>query len=136
MAQFQKNLSNIVCYYALLLIIYACGGGGGGSESSETPTDTSTYTDVRGSILGVFGGQAQMAGWVLAAVERDTGVARVAEVDGNGIFVFQKVNTSIAHTLVLLSPNYIVTSVLSMESTRKKIPSNNFSSSVAMCFRP
>lgn len=119
MAQIQKNLSNLVCYYALVLIICSCGGGGGSSESSETPTDTASYTDVRGSILGVFGGQAQMAGWVLAAVERDTGIARVTEVDGNGIFVFQKVNTAAAHTIVLLSPNYIVTSVLSMESAEE-----------------
>lgn len=98
-----------------LMWIISCGNTGDGAISDGTNYEGGR-ADVKGAVLGQFGGQAQMAGWIIAAVERDYNIARVAEVNENGLFELKQVFIDRPYTLALLSPNYIVSSVLSLPS--------------------
>lgn len=99
----------------LLAIINACGRPGEGDKDEKAGFDGDT-SDVLGAITSQSGGQSDMQGWILVLMDRDTGLARVAEVDGAGLYRLKKVPVGSVYTLVLLSPDFIVTSVLSMPS--------------------
>lgn len=53
-------------------------------------------------------------GWIMVLVDKDTGISRVGEIDTVGQFIFQNVENSGVYTLVLLSPTFTLSSVLSM----------------------
>lgn len=58
-----------------------------------------------------------MQGWVLTLLERDSTTARVAAADSSGNLKFSKVSLAAVQTAYLLSPDFLVQSVLSMPST-------------------
>lgn len=97
------------------LALTSCGNAGDG----DTPKCVlcGTYNDIRGAIANQDGSQAQvLAGWVVVSIERTTSVARVGEVDQAGLFTLGHVNTGESQTLALFSADYILQSVLSMQS--------------------
>jgi hypothetical protein len=98
------------------LAVAACGRAG--EADSVACALCGPRNDIRGSISSQNGSQAQMAGWVVTAFEKDTGIARVSEVDGAGLFTLQQSRTEKAQTLALLSPDYIVQSVLSIPNEK------------------
>ena len=107
----------------LVISLSVLGGCGTGGESDVTAcTLCGPRNDIRGSISSLSGSQAQMAGWVVAAIERDTGIARVSEVDGAGIFTFKQTRTEKPQTLILLSQTYQLRSVLSIPN--EKLPTS------------
>ena len=107
---------------ALLLgaVVQSCGRAGDSAAPEADGPIPSRRADIVGSISSQAGGQSQMAGWVIVLVERDSEVARVAEVDSAGLYVLRSVNLNAAHTIILCSPDYIVQSVLALPSTVDK----------------
>ncbi len=72
--------------------------------------------DVTGSITSQTGSQAQMEDWVVTLLERDSGTARVAVGDASGNLKFSKVSLAAVQTAYLLSPDFLVQSVISLPS--------------------
>jgi hypothetical protein len=110
----RSNTKILPTFVALFLaaILISCGTAGTGSGSSCGVCGADT--DIKGSITSQFGSSAQMKGWVVVFIEKLTGISRVAEVDNAGLYSLRKVKSSVAQTIVLLSPDYIVQSVLSI----------------------
>lgn len=77
--------------------------------------------DVFGAITQKTGAQNAMKGWAVASFERDTGIARVGEVNDAGLFTLQKVRSSSKQTLALFTPDYILHSVLSIPATASTV---------------
>lgn len=74
--------------------------------------------DIRGSIAALNGSQAQMAAWVIASFEKDTGISRVNEVDAAGLFTLSQLRTEKPQTLALYSPDYILQAVLAIPNDK------------------
>jgi hypothetical protein len=90
--------------------------GSPGDRPKETCALCGTLNDIRGSIGTKSGSQAQMVGWVIAAFERDTGIARVSEIDNAGLFSWGSVRTDQAQTVAMMTPDYILQAVASVPS--------------------
>jgi hypothetical protein len=102
----KRNLSQVL----LLLMLLGCaksasdsGGGAATSPSGET---------IKGSIKSVTGSQSEMNQWVLALVERDTGIAHSGVINAVGNYSIEGVDTSVPYTLVLLDPQYRFSAIL------------------------
>lgn len=95
----------------VMLIGLSCGSGG---ESGDSDGDSlGSSEDILGSITSQSGSQADMQGWVIVATDRDSSISRVAEVNSAGLFTLKNMYVSRVYTLNLISPAYIMTSVLS-----------------------
>jgi hypothetical protein len=109
-----KQVRSLLKQFAYLFFIgagfFACGNAG---TSPTSASDLGPVTTVRGSIASQSGNQADMQGWVVVLLEKDTEVCRVGEVDSAGLFTFKGVSSSKIYTIVLLSPTYSVSAVLS-----------------------
>ncbi|MEZ4741272.1 MAG: hypothetical protein R3B45_02305 [Bdellovibrionota bacterium] len=92
------------------LCIISCGTAG---DSGSTDS-LGSGEQVVGSISSQSGSQAEMQGWVVVLLDKATEAARVAEVNSAGLFTFSYVDLDATYTLVLISPSYIVSSVLSI----------------------
>jgi hypothetical protein len=93
-----------------LLSLAACGGqGGGGGEDGLSPTAST----LSGSIKSITGSQSEMYQWVLAMVQRDTGISHAAVINAVGNYSIEGVDLNEPHTLVLLDPQYRFSAVLS-----------------------
>ena len=115
----MKKMQYTLHFYAALALLSGCGNVG---ESPATSCDLcGTYNDISGVISSAEGSLSAMQGWVIATIERDTGISRVEPISNNaGKYKFKKVRTNIAQTLALLSPNYRLQAVLSMPGTDSK----------------
>lgn len=109
--QFSKSVLFSLIAPACLLLAY-CGGDGGGSE--EGGAGAGTAANIIGSITSQFGGQGELAGWVIASVSKPTNVSRVSDIDAAGLYTLKNLDTGRPQTLVLLSPDFIYQSSLSM----------------------
>lgn len=92
------------------MVVVACGNAG---TSEKSASDLGPVANIRGSVASQSGNQSDMQGWVVALIEKDSEIARVAEVDSAGLYTLKGVSASRVYTIVLLSPTYIVSSVLS-----------------------
>ncbi len=103
--------------WALLgfVLVTACGKAGE-TTSDQQLSLNGQAADIIGSISTQSGGQSDMRGWIVVLVDRDSGLSRVAEVDAAGIYRLRQVPTDKAFTIVLLTPDFIVNSVLSLPS--------------------
>jgi hypothetical protein len=90
-------------------------GGGGASAGFY-----GNMQDVTGTVASQSGTPSQMKSWVVAFIERDGGVARVADADANGILRWNKVSFDATQTAVLLSPDYLLQSLMAIPSTKTK----------------
>lgn len=88
------------------------GGGGGGS------TFSGNMQNVVGTITSQSGTPAQMRSWVVGLVEAASRVARTSAADASGILRFSKVSLDAPQTAVLLSPDYLLQSIMAMPSTK------------------
>jgi hypothetical protein len=104
--------AGVVAALVVLPLLSACGGPGEGAETSCTLCGE--MNDLVGSISSKTGSQAVMQGWVVAAFERDTGIARVGEVNSAGLYTLSRVRTDKPHTLALFTPDYILQAVTSI----------------------
>ena len=89
--------------------------GGGAAGGSMFSTNLQSLT---GTVTSESGTPAQMKGWAAALIERDSGVARVADADASGILRWSKVSFDAAQTAVLLSPDYLLQAVMAIPSTK------------------
>lgn len=99
-----------------MILLNACGGAGE-SDQAAACSLCSAMADLKGSVSSQNGSQAQMQGWIVVALERDTGIARVGEVDAAGLYTLSQVRVNQPQTLLLLSPTYITQAVLSIPGT-------------------
>ena len=88
--------------------------GGAGTSEEESCGLCGPMSDLNGSITSQFGTQEQMQGWVVVLSEKNSGISRVAEVNAQGTFTFGNARATTDHHLALLSPDYILQSVLSV----------------------
>jgi hypothetical protein len=112
-------LKNLSVALGVVIAVSACGrksssddGGGGGSVFS------SNMQNLTGTVTSQSGTPAQMKGWAVAMIERDSRVARVADADASGILRWSKVSFDAAQTAVLLSPDYLLQAVMAIPSTK------------------
>jgi hypothetical protein len=113
-----RNITKILASTLVTLALSSCGGAG---DTESVPCALcGDLNDLRGSIASKSGSQAQMLGWVVASFERDTGIARVGEVDNAGLYTLSKVKTNLPQTLALFTPDYILQSVLSIPGSADK----------------
>lgn len=114
----RVNIVARLAVASLLFLHLACGTGG--ESDAAACALCGNLNDIRGSIASQTGSQAQMSGWLIASFEKDTGIARVSEIDSAGLFNLSQVRTEKNHTLALFSPNYRLAGVLSI--VNEKLP--------------
>lgn len=100
---------------AAMAVLSSCGGPG--EAAKQSCSLCGSMSEIRGAISSKTGSQTAMSGWAVASIERDTGIARVGEVDGAGLFSLKNFRTGVPQTLALFSPDYILQSVLSISGT-------------------
>lgn len=91
-------------------------GCGRVSNDDEEGVNLGSLTNVNGSIRGLSGNASEMAGWVMVFAERDTGIARVAEIGPIGTYAINGLGADRAQTILLLDPNYRISSVIAAPS--------------------
>lgn len=108
----------------LALSIFSCGrsssseedsGGGGGGGGTGFSTN---MQNVVGTLTSQTGTPTQMRSWVVAIVEATSRVARSAAADVSGVLRWNKVSLDSTHTAVLLSPDYLLQSIMAMPSAK------------------
>jgi len=115
---FVRKITKTFAFVLMTLTVSSCGGAG---DTESVPCALcGDLNDLRGSIASKSGSQALMQGWVVATFERDTGIARVGEVDNAGLYTLNKVKTDLSQTIALFTPDYILQSVLSIPSHADK----------------
>ena len=97
-----------------VLSIYGCGNAG--KKEATEQAFSGVPIDLLGSIRSSFGGQSDMSGWIVILQERDTNIARVAQVDTAGIFGFRHVFVDRPQTLGLANQNFRFSAVTSIPS--------------------
>lgn len=100
------------------LILTACGSGSSGGDDEGGPSFSGNMQNLTGTITSQSGTPAQMKNWVATLMERDSGVTRVAVADASGILKWNKVSFDSIQTAFLLSPDYLVQSVMSIPSSK------------------
>jgi hypothetical protein len=108
---------------AIGLVTTALLGGCGNAGQSPTAACSlcGTMNDLSGALASSNGSQSEMQGWVVAAFEYDTGIARVSEANSAGVYTLKQVRTSEPLTFVVLTPDYIVQAVTSIPNDSKTI---------------
>ncbi|WP_141734722.1 choice-of-anchor X domain-containing protein [Oligoflexus tunisiensis] len=102
----KRNLSQML----LLMLLLGCANGS--SDSGSAAATSPSGEIIKGSIKSVTGSQSEMNQWILALVERDTGIAHSGVINAIGNYTIEGVDTSVAYTLVLLDPQYRFSAVL------------------------
>jgi hypothetical protein len=102
----KRNLSQVLLLFMLL------GCGKSASESGDVAATSPSSETIKGSIKSVTGSQSEMNQWVLALVERDTGIAHSGVINAVGNYSIEGVDSSVAYTMVLLDPQYRFSAIL------------------------
>jgi hypothetical protein len=102
----KRNLSQVL----LLMMLLGCAKGS--TESGTAAATSPSGETIKGSIKSVTGSQSEMNQWVLALVERDTGIAHSGVINAVGNYTIQGVDTTVPYTLVLLDPQYRFSAIL------------------------
>ena len=119
----QKSVVVRLTTVLVLASVFSCGrssssedddaGGGGGGTSFS-----SNMQNIFGTLTSQTGTPSQMRSWVVALVEAGSRVARTAAADVSGVLRWNKVSLDSTHTAVLLSPDYLLQSIMAMPSTK------------------
>jgi hypothetical protein len=105
-----RTTLQIFLFSAVASLLLACGNSG---ESPTSSNALPAVVTVRGSIASESGNQSDMQGWIVVLVDKATEACIVSEVDAAGLYTLKGVTASKTYTLVLLSPTYVVSAVLS-----------------------
>ncbi len=95
----------------LLLPTLLLGCGKGESDDDAVPEDLANKI-ITGSIKSITGTQSEMNQWVLAMIERDSGITRAAVVNAVGYYTIEGIDLAKTHTMVLLDPQFRFSAVL------------------------
>lgn len=100
-----------------------CGNAGQETETSSLSNnhslDTSKYADRSGYVTAQGSSQDALSGWVLALVDANSGVSRIASINEQGVFTLPHTFDNLLYTLVLMSPSLSLRAVLSQPFTGK-----------------
>ena len=107
---------SIVSFFSLYLI--ACGQRSSSDEGGDGGGFSGNLQNLTGTVTSQSGSPAEMRGWVVALMERDSRVARTAVADVAGILKWNKVSLDVPQTAVLLSPDYLLQSIMSLPSSK------------------
>jgi hypothetical protein len=125
-----SNLSGTLCSLLLipcsrflfLIVIAGCSVGpkdeDGGSSSASSSDFGGNRQDVTGSITSQNGSQSAMKNWVVFLAEKNNGTGRVAVANESGALQFSKLSLGSSMTGILLSPDFLLQSVMSMPTTK------------------
>lgn len=105
-------LLSFLILFLTSLSMMSCGKAG--TSDSSSGNATGAVTDVRGSITSKTGTQRDMQNWLIVLVDKSNSVCRVAEVDSSGVFTLRSVYLGRSYTIALVSPDYVMSSVLSI----------------------
>lgn len=90
-------------------------------EEDAAPTASvfsGNMQNIVGTLTSQTGTPTQMRSWVVAIVEATSRVARTAAADVAGVMRWNKVSLDATHTAVLLSPDYLLQSIMAMPSSK------------------
>lgn len=113
-----RSMYLILGLVATHLVVSGCGRSSSSGDEGDGPVFSGNMQNVTGTITSQSGTPAQMRSWAVALFERDSGVARASDADTSGILRWNKVSFDSIQTGVLLSPDYLVQSVMAMPSTK------------------
>jgi hypothetical protein len=108
----------ILGVFGVQLMVAGCGSSSSSDEEGGGAAFSGNMQNLAGTITSQSGTPAQMKSWAVALVERDSAVARVADADASGILKWNKVSLDSVQTAFLLSPDYLVQSVMAIPSTK------------------
>lgn len=110
-ASMKRKMILCCSYMAVIapLIFPSCGRSG---EELEDDLSLGSFTDIKGSISPQSGSQEDLAGWVIALIDKESHVARMAQIDTSGLFTFNHVFLKLNYTIGLFSPSLILRGVL------------------------
>lgn len=122
----MRTLRQHVCTWGLMIpmvgaTLVSCGRTGDSASSGGTSSDnglSGTMSNLTGSLTSVTASsQSDLTGSIIVMMERDTGLARVADVDGDGNFTLSKVRTGKIQTMAELDANFTLVSVFGQTVT-------------------
>ena len=123
MARREKIYSMIIAGCSLVSCSKHSSSSGDGTNGTSARTGNDFWAsraDVTGSLTSQSGNQSALQNWVVALIEQDTNIGRVAMADGTGTLKFSKVSSAAIHTAILLSPDFLVQAVMSLPSPTAK----------------
>lgn len=97
------------CGLCLASLLWACAG----SDSEETTVPDLKNRTVSGSIKSITGSQSEMNQWVVALVERESGISYAASLNAVGYYSIEGVDLDKVYTMVLMDPQFRFSAVLS-----------------------
>ncbi|NRA45194.1 MAG: hypothetical protein HRU09_09595 [Oligoflexales bacterium] len=110
-------MKSILVSFLRLAGVALCFSSSCGNPGEEIGGDfLGSFSNVSGSITSQSGSQEEMAGWVVALIEKDSQIAKLAEIDTSGSFNFSHVFVGLEHTIALLSPSLVLRAVLAHPS--------------------
>ncbi len=96
------------------------------SSSGNDSEDSLPLKNIAGSIKGSTGRQSDMVNWTLLTLEKTTQITRSAVIDISGTFSLEHVREDRAHTIILLSPDHLLRSILSIPTTSTTVINQYF----------
>lgn len=82
-------MKSILVSFLRLAGVALCFSSSCGNPGEEIGGDfLGSFSNVSGSITSQSGSQEEMAGWVVALIEKDSQIAKLAEIDTSGSFNF------------------------------------------------
>ena len=84
------------------------------SPRGDSSNDSISLKTVTGAIKSSTGRQADTAGWTIMTLERQTQIARSAVIGDNGNYSIENLRADRPRTIVLLSPDHLLRSILSI----------------------
>jgi len=119
MRKFAKGLFPLSIVTAVFVAVVAsCGRHGSSDDEGGGGAFSGNMQDIVGTVTSQSGTPSQMRSWVVALVEASSRVVRTAAADVSGVLRWQKVSLDSVQTAVLLSPDYLLQSIMSIPSTK------------------
>ncbi|NBQ54541.1 MAG: hypothetical protein EBU49_13325, partial [Proteobacteria bacterium] len=98
--------------------ILVCAVGLARCSSSGNDTENRIpLKNITGSIKSSTGRQSDMVNWTLLTLEKTTQIARSAVINISGTFSIENIREDREHTIILLSPDHLLRSILSIPTT-------------------
>ncbi|MCB9229404.1 MAG: thrombospondin type 3 repeat-containing protein [Deltaproteobacteria bacterium] len=95
----------------IFLFLYPSSCSRSGDELAEDLA-LGPYATINGSVSPQTGSQADLAGWVIALIDKDSGISRMASIDSSGLFHFDHAYLRLTYTIALFSPSLILRGIL------------------------
>lgn len=112
----------LLAVFVAVTVVHMSSCGRGSSSDEDGGGDGAVFSgnmqNIAGTITSQGGNPSQMRSWVVALLEGNSRVARTTAADASGILRWNKVSLEATQTAVLLSPDYLLQSIMAMPSTK------------------